>query len=122
EVHRPEIVRASDLHVRTTINGPYPHRCPTALHFAEASQSARDRALARSGGTESRDQNSRDLVRAPARMLIAELEDRKDHVLTGTPGDAVGTSALLDETKRSQLAIAAQPLVPRLPRDAKLRA
>src|SRR5438105_8816336 len=107
EVHRPEIVRPRDLHVRTTVNGPDPHRCPTALHFAEASQSARDRALARSGCTESRDQNSRDLVRAPARMLISELEDGEHHVLAGAARRRVRTSPLLDDSQWPQLAVAA---------------
>src|SRR5437016_2352413 len=34
EVHRPEIVRAGELEVRTTVNGPDAYRRAPALHFA----------------------------------------------------------------------------------------
>src|SRR5207245_2045361 len=105
EVHRPEIVRPGDLDVRPAVNGPDSYRWAPALHLAEASQGARDRALARSGGCESLDQHARDLVRAPARMLIPELEDGEHHVLAGAARGRVRTSALLDQAERSQLAI-----------------
>src|SRR5205085_1141033 len=122
EVHRPEIVRPRDLDVRTTVNGPDAYRWAPALHFTEAPQGARDRALAWSGGSESLDPHARDLVRAPARMLIAQLEDGEHHVLAGAARGRVRTSALLDQAERSQLPIAAQPLVPGLPRDPELPA
>jgi hypothetical protein len=51
----------------------------------------------------------KDLVRAPARMLIAQRENRENDVLTGATRARIGPPALLDQAKRTKLPIAPQP-------------
>src|SRR2546425_7239644 len=75
EVHGPQIVSSGNLDARTTVNTPDAHRRPAPPHFAEPAQDAHDRAAARSVRSESALEHPGDLVRAPARMLIAQREN-----------------------------------------------
>src|SRR2546423_8146796 len=93
-----------------------------AMSDAEPAQDAHDRAAPRSVRSESALEHPGDLVRAPARMLIAQRENRENDVLTGATRARVGPPALLDQAKRTKLPIAPQPLVARLPRDSELLA
>src|SRR5712664_3688712 len=122
EVHGPQIVSSGNLDAGPTVNTPDAHRRPAPLHFAEPAQDAHDRAAARSVRSKTALQHPRDLVRAPARMLIAQRENRENDVLTGTARARVGPPALLDQAQRSELPVPSQPLVPGLPRDAELLA
>ena len=122
EVHGPQIVSSGNLDARTTVNTPDAHRRPAPPHFAEPAQDAHDRAAARSVRSKTALQHPRDLVRAPARMLIAQRENRENDVLTGTARARVGPPALLDQAQRSELPVPSQPLVPGLPRGAELLA
>src|SRR3984893_8580980 len=101
---------------------PSAPRALAPLHFAEPAQDAHDGAAARSVRRKTALQHARDLVRAPARMLIAQRENRENDVLTGTARARVGPPALLDQAQRSELPVPSQPLVPGLPRDAELLA
>src|ERR1700738_2852155 len=77
-------------------------RALAPLHFAEPAQDAHDGAAAPSGRRQTALQHARDLVRAPARMLIAQRENRENDVLTGTARARVGPPALLDQAQRSR--------------------
>src|SRR2546421_8436126 len=114
EVHGPQIVSSGNLDARTTVNTPDAHRRPAPPHFAEPAQDAHDRAAARSLRSKSALEHPGDLVRAPARMLIAQRENRENDVLTGATRARIGPPALLDQAQRTKLPIAPQPLVPRL--------
>src|SRR5437868_4963596 len=83
-----------------------------AMSDAEPAQDAHDRAAARSVRSESALEHPGDLVRAPARMLIAQRENRENDVLTGATRTRIGPPALLDQAKRTKLPIAPQPLCP----------
>src|SRR5205085_735257 len=66
--------------------------------------------------------NPRDLVRPPARAAIPQLDDRGHDVLGLRQRARARAPALLDQTERTVLAMAPQPLVASLSRDAVLTA
>jgi hypothetical protein len=103
EVHGPQIVSTGNLDARATVNTPDAHRRRASLYFAEPAQDAHDCAAARSVRSKTALQHARDLVRAPARMLIAQRENRENDVLAGAARARVGPPALLDEAERTEL-------------------
>src|SRR5256885_2312770 len=79
--------------------------------LADAAQDAHDGAPAGSVWPQIALQHARDLVRTPARMLIAQRENREDDVLAGAARARVGPPALLDQAEGPELPVASQPLV-----------
>ncbi len=105
EVHGPQIVSTGDFDARSTVNTPDAHRRPAPLYFAEPAQDAHDGAAARRVCSKTALQHARDLVRPPARMLIAQRENRENDVLAGAGRARVGPPALLDQAERTELSI-----------------
>src|SRR5205814_6867304 len=122
EVDRPELVGRVHLDVLSLLDGPQPRERAATLHLAQALEHPRHRALRRRLAPEFHRQDPRDLVGAPARASIAQLDDRGDDILRLRQRARAGPPRLLDQAEWPVRVIAAEPLVARLPRDTVLTA
>src|SRR5262249_14575825 len=118
EVHGPEIVRGMHLDPRPAIDAPHTHWRPPFTYPTEPLENSGYCALARGVFAMRSPEHPSDLVRAPTRVSLSQLEDVHDELLGSRERACVRPAALLGETCVALRPEAAQPLVTGLPGDS----